>query len=221
MTNLTKAALCSVAAFAAVVSLSAQSKSGILQPQMTVGAAGGTYAKPVGTLGEKPAAPWSATTIGASVDGKPNKGTVMTAVGEIVDFSCYLEVGKHGEKHRDCAQKCFRNGQPIGLLTQDGSLYMLMEEEHDPRRDGMTDLPSGRHRSRRPHHAGHRDRFFGQRLHRSVRPRLPQEGLVEENAAHSPRAKQPRRLHARLGRLVIAAVEDELHPVPLHLPQSK
>ena len=57
-------------------------------------------------------------------------------VGEIVDFSCYLEVGKHGEKHRDCAQKCFRAGQPIGLLTQDGTLYMVMEEEHDPRRDG-------------------------------------------------------------------------------------
>ena len=76
--------------------------------------------------------------MGASVDNKPNPGTPKTVVGEIVDFSCYLEVGKHGEKHRDCAQKCFRNGQPIGLLAQDGSLYMLMEEEHDPRRDGLT-----------------------------------------------------------------------------------
>ncbi|HEY1756734.1 MAG TPA: hypothetical protein VGG72_15270 [Bryobacteraceae bacterium] len=146
MTNFMKAILCSAAAFALVVSLSAQdkgkagAKSGILQPQMTVGADGGTYAKPLGTLGEKPAQPWSPTTLGASVDGKPNAGAVKTVVGEIVDFSCYLEVGKHGEKHRDCAQKCFRNGQPIGLLTQDGSLYMLMEEEHDPRRDGMTDF---------------------------------------------------------------------------------
>ncbi len=145
MTNLIKASLCSVAAFALVVSLPAQDKgkagkSGILQPQMTVGADGGTYAKPEGTLGEKPGQPWSATTIGASVNGKPNAGAVKTVVGEIVDFSCYLEVGKHGEKHRDCAQKCFRNGQPIGLLTQDGGLYMLMEEEHDPRRDGMTDF---------------------------------------------------------------------------------
>jgi hypothetical protein len=146
MTNFMKAILCSVAAFALVVSLPAQdkgkagAKSGILQPQMTVGAEGGTYAKPAGALGEKPSQPWSATTIGASVDGKPNAGAVKTVVGEIVDFSCYLEVGKHGEKHRDCAQKCFRSGQPIGLLTQDGSLYMLMEEEHDPRRDGMTDF---------------------------------------------------------------------------------
>ena len=43
MKNFMQAALCSAAAFAVVVSLSAQSKSGILQPQMAVGADGGTY----------------------------------------------------------------------------------------------------------------------------------------------------------------------------------
>ena len=156
MTNFMKAILCSAAAFALVVSLPAQdkgkagAKSGILQPQMTVAADGGTYAKPIAAIGDKSDQPWSATTIGASVDGKPNAGNVRTIVGEIVDFSCYLEVGKHGEKHRDCAQKCFRNNQPIGLLTQDGSLYMLMEEEHDPRRDGMGTL-----RQAAIDHAGH------------------------------------------------------------------
>ena len=100
----------------------------------------GTYDKPAGTLGTKPAQPWSATTVGAAVDGKANPGTVTTLVGEIVDFSCYLQVGKHGEKHRACGQKCFTAGQPIGLLTSDGNLYMLMEEEHDPRRDGQTEF---------------------------------------------------------------------------------
>src|SRR5712691_11505302 len=110
----------------------------ILQPQMTVDM--GTYDKPAGTLGEKPAQAWSATTVGAAVDGKANPGQVTTLVGDIVDFSCYLQVGKHGEKHRACGQKCFTNGQPIGLLTQDGNLYMLMEEEHDPRRDGLTEF---------------------------------------------------------------------------------
>jgi hypothetical protein len=156
MTNFTKAVLSSVAAFAVVVSLPAQdngkaAKPGILQPQMTVAADGGTYAKPMGSLGEKPGEAWSSTTVGASVDGKPNAGaTVKTVVGEIVDFSCYLQVGKHGEKHRDCAQKCMRSGQPIGLLTSDGTLYMLMEEEHDPRRDGM-----GVFRQAAVDHAGH------------------------------------------------------------------
>jgi hypothetical protein len=110
----------------------------ILQPQMTVEK--GSYDAPAGKLGEAAAQPWSATTIGAAVDGKANPGAVKTLVGEIVDFSCYLQVGKHGDKHRACGQKCFTNGQPIGLLTKDGNLYMLMEEEHDPRRDGLTDF---------------------------------------------------------------------------------
>jgi len=73
-------------------------KSAILQPQMTVEK--GTYKEPFGKVGEKPASAWSATTLGASVDGKPNAGTVRTVVGEIIEFSCYLQVGKHGEKHR-------------------------------------------------------------------------------------------------------------------------
>ena len=60
-------------------------------------------------------------------------------VGEIVDFSCYLQLGKHGEKHRSCGQKCAQMGQPIGLLTQKGELYLVMPEEHDPRRDGGVD----------------------------------------------------------------------------------
>ncbi|MEO7650474.1 MAG: hypothetical protein ABIZ80_08385, partial [Bryobacteraceae bacterium] len=112
--------------------------SAILQPQMKVET--GSYAAPHGKLGEKPEQAWSATTVGAAVDGKANPAKVTTLVGEIVDFSCYLQIGKHGEKHRSCGQKCFTAGQPIGLLTESGSLYMLMEEEHDPRRDGLTDF---------------------------------------------------------------------------------
>jgi len=124
-------------------------KSGILQPQMTVET--GSYDKPHGKLGSKPPAVWTATTVGAAVDGKPIAGAKeATMVGEIVDFSCYLQIGKHGEKHRSCAQKCFTAGQPIGLLTKDGSLYMLMEEEHDPRRDGLTNF-----RQAAVDHAGH------------------------------------------------------------------
>ena len=114
-------------------------KSGILQPQMKLGADAGTYEAPMGKLGEKPAQPWSATTMAAGVDGKPQMGRDVTRVGEIVDFSCYLQLGKHGEKHRSCGQKCVNNNQPIGLLAKDGTLYMLMPEEHDPRRDGGAD----------------------------------------------------------------------------------
>lgn len=112
-------------------------KSAILHPEMTV--ATGTWDHPAATIGSKPAEPWSATSVAAGVDNKPQPGRPIAVVGEIVDFSCYLQLGKHGEKHRACGQKCVMNGQPIGLLTQTGSLYMLMPEEHDPRRDGGVD----------------------------------------------------------------------------------
>lgn len=116
----------------------APAKGGVLHPEMTPGS--GTYESPAGKLGEKPSKPWSSTTVEAAVDGKPNAGHVKTVSGEIVDLSCYLQLGKHGDKHRDCGQKCLRSGQPIGLVTKDGSLYMLMEEEHHPRRDSQTNF---------------------------------------------------------------------------------
>lgn len=111
--------------------------SGILHPEMAVTA--GTWDHPAATIGSKPAEAWTATTVAAGVDKQPQPGKPVTVVGEIVDFSCYLQLGKHGEKHRACGQKCVANGQPIGLLTQSGMLYMLMPEEHDPRRDGGVD----------------------------------------------------------------------------------
>ncbi len=111
---------------------------GILHPSMAVET--GSYDQPHEKLGEAPAQPWSTTTVASAVDGKPLEGSVITVVGEIVDFSCYLQIGKHGEKHRDCAQKCLQNEMPIGLLARDGTLYLLMEEEHNPRRDGDTNF---------------------------------------------------------------------------------
>jgi hypothetical protein len=110
----------------------------ILFPKMTPEK--GSFEKPAGKLGDKPSTPWSATTLAAGVDGKPLPGKVVTLVGEIVDYSCYLQLGKHGTKHRDCGQKCLKNGMPIGLLTKDGKLFLLMDEEHDQRRDGLTNF---------------------------------------------------------------------------------
>ena len=147
MNKFGKISIAIVAALALTLSMGAKDKPkkkamagapGILQPQMTV--EGGSYDKPMGSIGSKPENAWTATTLGASVDGKPNMAKIVTMTGEIVDFSCYLQIGKHGEKHRSCGQKCFKNGQPIGLLTKEGNLYMLMDEEHDLRRDGMTDF---------------------------------------------------------------------------------
>jgi hypothetical protein len=125
-----------VAAAVTTLALFAQ-KGGILHPEMAVQT--GSYDKPAATLGSKPSEAWTATTVAAGVAKTPQKGKPVTVVGEIVDFSCYLQLGKHGEAHRSCGQKCAMAGQPIGLLAKDGTLYMLMPEEHDPRRDGGVD----------------------------------------------------------------------------------
>jgi hypothetical protein len=112
-------------------------KGGILHPEMAV--ENGTWDKPMAKIGSKPDQPWTQTTTAAGVNSMPQSGKPITVVGEIVDLSCYIQLGKHGEKHRSCGQKCVTNGQPIGLLTQTGAVYMLMPEEHDPRRDGGVD----------------------------------------------------------------------------------
>ena len=64
----------------------------------------------------------------------------MTVAGEIVDVSCYLQLGKRGETHIPCGSKCIEHGQPIGLLDKEEKLYILFAEEHHPRRDGLVDL---------------------------------------------------------------------------------
>jgi hypothetical protein len=126
-----------VAATAAMTLTAQNGSKGILHPEMAVQT--GTYDKPAATLGVKPTEPWTSTTLETAVDKKPNSGKAVTVVGEIVDLSCYLQLGKHGEAHRACGQKCVANGQPIGLLAKDGTLYTLMPEEHHPRRDGGVD----------------------------------------------------------------------------------
>jgi hypothetical protein len=112
---------------------------GILFPDWSQPTAG-TYEAPHAEIGKKSAEPWTTTTIASAVEGKTLKGEPMTVVGEVIDYSCYLQVGKHGDKHRDCGQKCVRNGQPVGLLAKDGTIYLLMDEEHNPRRDGLTEF---------------------------------------------------------------------------------
>ena len=109
----------------------APAKAGILQPAMEP-TGGWTSAGEMGQKGEV----WSNTTNGAAVDNKPNAGKSVTVTGEILDLSCYLQLGKHGDKHSSCGKKCIANGEPIGLVTKEGQVYLLMAEEHDPRRDG-------------------------------------------------------------------------------------
>src|SRR5437867_2552577 len=52
-------------------------------------------------------------------------GTQKTVTGEVVDLGCYLGHSARGEKHISCATKCIDQGMPMGLLTSNGTLYLL------------------------------------------------------------------------------------------------
>lgn len=87
----------------------------------------------------KPA--WSATTLEAAAT-EANKavlksGKPLAVTGEVVDLSCYIQLGKRGEGHKACGAKCVINGAPVGIVTKENKVYMLVAEQHHPRRDGQ------------------------------------------------------------------------------------
>ncbi len=119
-----------VVAFAAGVVVAQQ--DGLLQPTMEP-TGGWVSAGAMGKAGD-----WSATTVAAGVAQKPLAGKPATVVGEVIDLSCYLQLGKHGAAHAPCGGKCIAAGEAIGLVTKTGEVYLAMAEEHDLRRDGKT-----------------------------------------------------------------------------------
>jgi hypothetical protein len=119
-----------VVAFAAGIVAAQQDE--LLQPTMEP-TGGWVSAASLGKAGD-----WSATTVAAGVAQKPLAGKQATVVGEVIDLSCYLQLGKHGTAHAPCGTKCIAAGEAIGLVTKTGQVYLAVAEEHDLRRDGKT-----------------------------------------------------------------------------------
>ncbi len=59
-------------------------------------------------------------------------GKTATIQGEVVDLSCYLTAGQHGAKHASCARKCIDSGQPVGILTKTGKVYLAIGPNSKP-----------------------------------------------------------------------------------------
>jgi hypothetical protein len=58
---------------------------------------------------------------------KTDEPVVLT--GEIVDMHCYTSRGAHGPDHAGCSNACINRDVPVGLLTADGMLYLLLNEK--------------------------------------------------------------------------------------------
>jgi hypothetical protein len=95
-------------------------------------------------IGSKGTAGWTETTEKAATTPEQKKvlasGKVATITGELVEVSCYLQLGKRGEAHAPCGSDCIKHGQPAGIVDEKGKLTLLFVEEHDPRRYGEIDV---------------------------------------------------------------------------------
>jgi len=66
-----------------------------------------------------------APVLAATTMSHAHSGPTRTLTGEVVDTGCFLAHGARGAKHVSCANKCIAGGMPMGLLTADGTLYLL------------------------------------------------------------------------------------------------
>lgn len=58
-----------------------------------------------------------------------------SVTGEVVDLSCYLHrpATSRGAAHRKCAETCAKKGLPMGLLAEDGTVVLLLEDHANPK----------------------------------------------------------------------------------------
>jgi hypothetical protein len=52
-----------------------------------------------------------------------------TVTGELLDMDCYMASGAHGDGHKSCADMCIKGGGPMGVLTGDGKVYLLLADD--------------------------------------------------------------------------------------------
>jgi hypothetical protein len=56
----------------------------------------------------------------------------VTVQGEIVDMACYMAKGSRGASHKACAQLCAKRGVPLGVLTDGGEVFLLLDDHNNP-----------------------------------------------------------------------------------------
>jgi len=63
-----------------------------------------------------------------------------TVKGEVVDLWCFLSSGARGADHKECAITCAKAGNPIGIVDEQGNIYIAMGSKNmQPGKDILTD----------------------------------------------------------------------------------
>jgi hypothetical protein len=76
---------------------------------------------------------WMTPLAGAHADARHAKAEKMTVTGEIIDSWCYLTEIMYplGTAHHQCAVWCAAGGVPVGILSDDGTPYILLSFNGD------------------------------------------------------------------------------------------
>jgi len=69
--------------------------------------------------------------LGMGVAGAVYAQEDVTVQGEVVDMACYMAKGSKGPGHKACAQMCAKKGVPIGVLTDAGEVYLLLDDHNN------------------------------------------------------------------------------------------
>jgi hypothetical protein len=92
------------------------------------------------------AAAVGAALAGAAVPALAAEGERVRVTGEVIDTWCYLSgvMGAPeavvGTAHHTCAIWCAAGGIPVGILAEDGTVYMVVKWQGDPQVTGDTML---------------------------------------------------------------------------------
>jgi hypothetical protein len=66
--------------------------------------------------------------LGIAHEGHDGKLTSIN--GTVVDTGCYVSHNSKGEAHAKCAEACAKNGVPLAILDEKGTLYLPIAVEH-------------------------------------------------------------------------------------------
>jgi hypothetical protein len=57
----------------------------------------------------------------------------VTLRGEILDMYCFMKHPENGQgpDHAKCAANCIQKGLPVGFLSEDGTVYLIIGKDHD------------------------------------------------------------------------------------------
>jgi hypothetical protein len=76
---------------------------------------------------------WMAARVTTIPGTNPAETRVAASVtGEVIDMACYFDNGASGPSHAECAKMCIATELPVGLKTQDGTIYVLIGKQLPP-----------------------------------------------------------------------------------------